>query len=546
MLWFEQDGKKVPVVPQCMVPDVIALVHLFHGDAGVGATMHFVKRYFFWPRTAGDVRQYVLSCSCRRLKRPTSRRVAMLPDRALEPWDELQMDILNIRRSLSIRQCVRLVVVDRASKFPFGFPLETKHAIGVATNCSTCSLTLGVPKCISCDGAIRVHAEVVKHVCRWMQAPDIRFGPADHPRGQGAVERLGGWLQEMLSELCKLWPDRWDEYVSPALWMKRTLPDASLPSNMSPFELLFGRPPRTSLDTLVPLSGEAENTRGLDNFVEQRRQNMLEVRQVMERRNELRMEARAKANATILRPSAGVSADRGSLVLVRTPASLRHRDRRGMKLQHDVYTGPWTVVEVLEKGLSVQVEMRGLKQRSRRVSVADVKPFHVRPVHLRHSIADEFAQYAWGPDLKLPESSELLPTYQSLADCRQVVSQTGRLRWEFKGLSAGGVVSDWQDQSKMLQTFTPLQLDGFLALWHLYNPDAAVANPSPSPNSLSRAEALRMFPLGLVVWKRFPGGTRLKGQVYDFKAPYWRVRYSEGIWEELTRTELQKLAAPKL
>eukprot|EP00903_Cladosiphon_okamuranus_P009190 g8777.t1 len=51
--------------------------------------------------------------------------------------------------------------------------------------------------------------------------------------------------------------------------------------------------------------GETENARGLDNFVEQRRQNMLEVRQAMERRNELRMNARAKANATISRPSAG-------------------------------------------------------------------------------------------------------------------------------------------------------------------------------------------------------------------------------------------------
>ncbi|CAN0127166.1 unnamed protein product, partial [Scytosiphon promiscuus] len=89
-----------------------------------------------------------------------------------------------------------------------------------------------------------------------------------------------------------------------------------------------------------------------------------------------------------LQPAADVS---GSLVLVRTPASLRHRDRRSMKLQHNVYAGPWTVVEVLEKGLSVQVGMKGLKPRSRRVSLADVKPFHVRPRHLRHSLEDEFA-----------------------------------------------------------------------------------------------------------------------------------------------------------
>eukprot|EP00752_Nemacystus_decipiens_P017631 g15802.t1 len=292
-------------------------------------------------------------------------------------------------------------------------------------------------------------------------------------------------------------------------------------------------------------SGEAENTRGLDNFVEQRRQNMLEVRRVMERRNELRMAAREKANASISRPSAGVSADRGSLVLVRTPASLKHRDHRGMKLQHDAYTGPWTVVEVLEKGLSVQVEMKGLRPRSRRVSVADVKPFHVRPVRLRHDIANEFAQHVWGADFKLPESSDQLPEYQSLVECRQVATQGGRVRWEFKGLTASGTVSEWQKESKMLETFTPLQLDGFVALWHLYNPDVPVLKPSPPPNSLSRSEALRMFPIGFVVWKQFPDGTRLKGQVYDFKTPYWRVRYQEGIWEDLTRTELQKLGRPK-
>ena len=55
-----------------------------------------------------------------------------------------------------------------------------------------------------------------------------------------------------------------------------------------------------------------------------------------------------------------------------------------------------------------------------------------------------------------------------------------------------------------------------------------------------------MFPIGFVVWKSFSGGTRLKGQVYDFKAPYWRLRYSNGNWEELTRTEMQKLAGPKV
>ena len=43
---------------------------------------------------------------------------------------------------------------------------------------------------------------------------------------------------------------------------------------MTPFELLFGRKPRTSLDSLVPLSEETGQRTGLDNFVERRKQNL--------------------------------------------------------------------------------------------------------------------------------------------------------------------------------------------------------------------------------------------------------------------------------
>lgn len=56
-------------------------------------------------------------------------------------------------------------------------------------------------------------------------------------------------------------------------------------------------------------------------------------------------------------------------------------------------------------------------------------------------------------------------------------------------------------------------------------------SPTSVPNRFRRMEAFR-------------NDTRLKGQVYDFKEPYWRVRYSDGNWEDLTRTELQKIKRP--
>ena len=125
----------------------------------------------------------------------------------------------------------------------------------------------------------------MEHLCRWLRVP-IKCGPVDHPRGQGSVERVGAWMQDVLSELCKAWPTRWDEYVAAECWIKCTVLDPSLPSAMTPFQLLFGRSPRTTLDMLVPQMDDTGATGGLSNFIENRRHNMREVAEALKKLHE--------------------------------------------------------------------------------------------------------------------------------------------------------------------------------------------------------------------------------------------------------------------
>ena len=197
-----------------------------------------------------------------------------------------------------------LLVVDKASKSPFAFPLPSKQAEEVARHLLQLCLTFGVPRVIRSDGGGEFEARCIQHLCRWLKA-DIQYGPADHPRGQGAVERLGGWIQDVLSELCVPWPERWDEYVPPACWIKQSMPDPALPGNMSPFEILFGRKPRTSLDTLVPHMDDSEAAEGLDSFIEKRRQVLREVRQVLEKKLQSRIATRERVNAGIAKNIGG-------------------------------------------------------------------------------------------------------------------------------------------------------------------------------------------------------------------------------------------------
>ena len=100
-----------------------------------------------------------------------------------------------------------LIIVDRASKFLFTYPLPNKTAENVAKKLLELLLTFGIPLSLRSNPGTEFTAELVQHLCKWLNVT-IDYGPTDHPRSQEAVERLGGWIHETPVELCKSWPRR--------------------------------------------------------------------------------------------------------------------------------------------------------------------------------------------------------------------------------------------------------------------------------------------------------------------------------------------------
>ena len=81
----------------------------------------------------------------------------------------------------------------------------------------------------------------------------------------------------------------------------------------------------------------------------------------------------------------------------------------------------------------------------------------------------------------------------------------------------------------------PLQLDAFHALRGMYHPSYHRPRPATKSTNSKRLAANRSYallevPIGAVVWRDFT----------DYKTSYWRVRHSDGDWEELTRTEVKQ------
>eukprot|EP00752_Nemacystus_decipiens_P002232 g2117.t1 len=190
----------------------------------------------------------------------------MMPARLLQPWEVLQIDIQDMKVKSEKGKQYLLVVVDRASKFLAAFPLPNKDALSVSRKLLGLLLTFGLPLSIRADMESENTAQVMQHLCSWLKV-SLDYGPVNHPRAQGAVERMGGWLQEALSLLCKAWPKRWDDYVPVATWIHRVTPDPALPGGVSPYQILFGRPPRSHIDLLAQPLDAASFGQGLDRTV---------------------------------------------------------------------------------------------------------------------------------------------------------------------------------------------------------------------------------------------------------------------------------------
>ena len=61
---------------------------------------------------------------------------------------------------------------------------------------------------------------------------------------------------------------------------------------------------------------------------------------------------------------------------------------------------------------------------------------------------------------------------------------------------------------------------------------------------IDREHALKQHPVGTVIWREFADAQGNKkhhlSKVFDYKSLYWRVRYTDGDWEELNEREILK------
>lgn len=123
-----QEGNQV-AIPRTFVPGVLALAHSMRGHPSV-AQKTLGQAKYSQPTLSKDVRKYVPPCVCRRRKRESSQRVAILPARCLWSRKAPKMDTQDMKEAPHGVHRYLLVVLDRSNTFLY--PLPTKDSLGVA------------------------------------------------------------------------------------------------------------------------------------------------------------------------------------------------------------------------------------------------------------------------------------------------------------------------------------------------------------------------------------------------------------------------------
>ena len=113
------------------------------------------------------------------------------------------------------------------------------------------------------------------------------------------------------------------------------------------------------------------------------------------------------------------------------------------KLVHEKWTGPWTVTAVITPGLCYQVVLNGRQIRERKTSASHLKPYHVRPVGIRHDFGDEYSHFAWEADLGQTLPSMVASPLYTLVDRSAVSSGDNSWKWRYTGKLLIGMMSDW-------------------------------------------------------------------------------------------------------
>lgn len=215
------------------------------GHSGMHATYDRLKKLFAWPGMRKDVHQFVSKCTtCKQAKPEHVRYPGLLKPLPVppHPWHTVMLDFIEGLPASKGYTCI-LVVVDKLTRYAHFVPLSHPFT---ALQAATAYMT-NIYKLHGLSYALVSDCDWVFTSSLWKElskqaGTQLKMSSAYHPQTDGTTERVNQCVEAHLHCFVHVCPHRWFHWLHLAEFWYNTSQHLALSS--SPFEVLYGHPPR--------------------------------------------------------------------------------------------------------------------------------------------------------------------------------------------------------------------------------------------------------------------------------------------------------------
>ena len=235
----------VPLIPASLRSLLIQQSHDAPGAGHLGPdkTAGRIRPVGYWVGMLQDIETHCRQCHiCQSSKLTAPTRAPLLNVPVGQPWQMVAVDILEVPVSYRNNRYL-LVIQDYFTKWVEAVPLPDQTAARITKELVKVFTTFGLPDILHSDQGRNFESTILRQTLDALGVTKSRT-TAYHPQGDGMVERFNRSLLQMLRAYVQKEAD-WERFLPLVLYAYRTAVHSS--TDISPFELMFGRSPQKSV-----------------------------------------------------------------------------------------------------------------------------------------------------------------------------------------------------------------------------------------------------------------------------------------------------------
>ncbi|XP_068239313.1 uncharacterized protein [Palaemon carinicauda] len=222
--------------------------HTAESHLGISKTYKRLLDDYYWPGMKADVKHHIESCHPCQVTGKPNQKIPPAPLVPItvpnSPFEKVIVDCVGPLPKTKKQNEYILTLLCPTTRFPLAVPIKNISARTIIVNLLKIFTIFGFPKELQRDQGTNFTSDLFKQTLKQLNISHI-FASAYHPQTNGALERVHQTIKNLLRKyICETGRD-WDEDLDLLMYVLRSTPNES--TGISPFEMMFGRRPRTNL-----------------------------------------------------------------------------------------------------------------------------------------------------------------------------------------------------------------------------------------------------------------------------------------------------------